>query len=138
MNGSKSINSKNVTIEFELKTNYPSASAYSQISLSSGLIENRIMLYPLSDTSVGITLTVDGASIVTGIKTCPSLSADYVAFKIEVTESAYTCSANGSIIHNQDLSTDPSFEVDTLKYFKLSGPLSGYPFKGEIRNLKIS
>jgi len=125
-------NSEEGVLYAELSFLESSASATNQLSLSDGSSDNRIMIYPLSNTQLGLRFNANGSQLVTQTVTVSSLII-YSKIAIKWGNGNYSLYQNGSEIYTQTIASTP-IGLDKLN---LSSVTETSNLKSKVRNVQV-
>ena len=126
------INSTEGVLYAEISFLESSSSANNQISLSDGSANNRIMIYPLSNTQLGLRFNADGSQLVTQTVTVSSLII-YSKISIKWGNGNYSLYQNGSEVYTQTIASTP-IGLDKLNFSSVTETSN---LKGNVKDVKI-
>ena len=109
-----------------------SATANNQLSLSDGSSDNRIMIYPLSNTQLGLRFNADGSQLVSQTVTVSSLIV-YSKIAIKWGNGNYSLYQNGSEVYTQTIAST-QIGLDKLNLSSVTGTSN---LKGKVRNVQV-
>jgi len=107
-----------------------SSSAYNQFSLSDGSGNNRVMIYPFSDTQLGIRFNANTSQLVSQTLNVQNLS-NYSKLTIKWGNGNYSLYQNGFEIYSQSISDTPI----NLSKINFSSVTETNPFYGKTKEI---
>jgi len=125
-------NSEEGVLYAEISFLESSASANNQLSLSDGSSDNRIMIYPLSNTQLGLRFNANGSQLVSQAVTVSSLIV-YSKIAIKWGNGNYSLYQNGSEVYTQTIASTP-IGLDKLNLSSVTGTSN---LKGKVRNVQV-
>jgi len=126
------INSTEGVLYAEISFLESSSSANNQISLSDGSGNNRIMIYPLSNTQLGLRFNANGSQLVAQTVTVSSLII-YSKIAIKWGNGNYSLYQNGLKVYTQTIASTPT----GLNKLNFSSVTETSNLKGNVKDVKI-
>lgn len=126
------INSTEGVLYAEISFSESSSSANNQISLSDGSGNNRIMIYPFSNTQLGLRFNANSSQLVSQTVTVSSLNI-YSKIAIKWGNGNYSLYQNGSKVYTQTIASTP-IGLDKLNFSSVTETSN---LKGNVKDVRV-